>query len=98
MMKQWICKKCSGVIGGLSPKCCGKMEEFNPEFHWQRLLPNSNGWARIHRKWHNHPFFRQVSNELAKDQCFSAPIHFSEAIGKLIEFYEENGHEYNEDD
>lgn len=66
---------------------CGSnnLERFDPCKHGSLLVGSSNSWLTVQRKWADHPFFEEVSQELLEENCASAPTHLNVAIEKLLE-------------
>ena len=57
------------------------------------LNMDSNGWNQIEKFFRTEPriqeLFREVSCELARDQCFGLATHMVATIEKLLDFYED---------
>lgn len=86
-----ICKGCRQVslVGENYKTCsdCGSinLERFDPCKHGSLLVGSSNSWLAVQRKWADHPFFEEVSQELLEGNCASAPTHMNIAIKRLLE-------------
>lgn len=87
LMEEWICLKCYRVFlaGSSYAKCCGEIELFLPEKHVGFIIGSSNSWYSLHEKWKNHPLYKEVSDELSNEGCYSAWIHMSSFIERLLE-------------
>lgn len=88
---EWICLRCGRVTTSLLQyfKCCGEPEAFDPVKHRDYIVGKSNAWGSVWKRWKDDPVFKEASEDLMRDGCYSSAIHMNEFIERIRGRYEE---------
>lgn len=83
-MNEWFCEECHRVFGAEKGKCCGKLSiPFDLIKHGRALISGSNSWITIIKYWENNELFKEISQKLTNDGCYSMPVIFNEFVEEL---------------